>query len=87
MDKEKAPWRKNSKYTENEQEMWDYILANSMNVTTLFNWVRMIEQKVNKLDEAYYIQFPDRVQKDAEFQKQFDAVKKSPEPGPSQKKP
>jgi hypothetical protein len=63
--------------------MWDYILADAMNVTTLFNRMAALEQKVHKLEEAYYLQFPDRLEKDLEFQKQFSALKNPSDPDAS----
>jgi TolA-binding protein len=86
MDTEKSLWRKNSKYSENEQEMWDYILADSVNVTNLFHQMAEMQKKIDKLEQWYYQQYPDRLEKDLEFEKQFSDLKRSPKPDASGKK-
>ena len=68
MDATKLPSRK---YFLFEQVMWNHILANSFNVTTLFHSMAEMQQKLHKLEEWYYQQYPDRLEKDLEFEKQF----------------
>jgi hypothetical protein len=87
MDTENQPGQKNSKYSENEKELWHQVLADGFNIANLFNRMADLERKVHKLEDAYYLQFPDRLEKDREFEKQFDALKISPDADPSHKKP
>jgi len=77
-------------YSEAEQKiqkMWDYIFANQFNITTLFHHMTEMQQKINKLEEWYYQQYPDRLEKDLEFEKQFRELNRQPNPDASNKKP
>jgi len=78
--------QKVSKYSENEKELWHEVLANGFNITSLFDMVTELQQKLHKLEEAYYLRFPDRLEKDMEFQKQLAALKKPAGPKAPRKK-
>lgn len=76
-----------SKYSENEQELWNQVLADTINIKTLFSRMDEMQRKIQKLEEAYYQQFPDRLDKDLEFEKQFQALNFPTQPGALPEKP
>ena len=83
MDKTKLTSRK---YSEAEQQLWNKILADSINITTLFRHMTEMQHKIHKLEEWYYQQYPDRLEKDLEFEKQFRELNRPPNPDASDKK-
>lgn len=77
MEKESKP---SKRYLEFEQDTTLTFLGMGLKLTHIFQQMEALALKVQKLEAAYYHAFPDRMDKDAQFEEQLRALNSPSEP-------
>lgn len=63
--------------SKSEEDMMWRLGAAEINIANLFRRLETMTRTLQKLDEAYYQAFPDRIDKDVRFEDQIEALKKA----------
>jgi len=69
-----------AKFKDFEKYVLTRLVAFELQITGLIEAVNVMQRKMQKLDEVYYHIFPDRFDKDFEFERQLLALKGAPDP-------
>jgi hypothetical protein len=59
-----------------EEDISWRLLATEINISNIFHHIEIMTKTLQKLDTAYYEMFPDRLDKDQQFDAQLRALKK-----------